>query len=124
MMNEELCKRLKSFVYAWKGIDSFLRKEHNAWIHCTAVVVVTVAGFAFGISRMEWVAVIGCFGMVLTAEAFNTAIERLVNLVSPDYHPIAGDVKDVAAGAVLICAVAAAVIGVIIFSPYLYKVLI
>lgn len=123
-MNEELCKRLKSFVYAWKGIGSFLRKEHNAWIHCTAVVVVTVVGFAFGISRMEWVAVIGCFGMVLAAEAFNTAIERLVNLVSPDYHPIAGDVKDVAAGAVLICAVAAAIIGVVIFSPYLYKVLI
>jgi diacylglycerol kinase (ATP) len=56
--------------------------------------------------------------MVLAAEGFNTAIERLVNLVSPDYHPIAGDVKDVAAGAVLICAIAAAIIGGIIFIPY------
>jgi diacylglycerol kinase (ATP) len=56
--------------------------------------------------------------MVLAAEGFNTAIERLVDLVSPDYHPIAGDVKDVAAGAVLICAIAAAIIGAIIFTPY------
>ena len=59
-----------------------------------------------------------CFGLVLAAEAFNTAIERLVNLVSPDYHPIAGDVKDIAAGAVLICAVTAALVGAIIFIPY------
>ena len=56
--------------------------------------------------------------MVLAAEAFNTAIERLVNLVSTDYHPIAGDVKDIAAGAVLICAIFAAIIGLIIFVPY------
>ena len=57
--------------------------------------------------------------MVLAAEGFNTAIERLVDLVSPDYHPIAGDVKDIAAGAVLICAIAAAIIGIIVFLPYL-----
>ena len=60
----------------------------------------------------------GCGTSVLAAEAFNTAIERLVNLVSPDYHPIAGDVKDIAAGAVLICAVTAALVGAIIFIPY------
>jgi diacylglycerol kinase (ATP) len=58
--------------------------------------------------------------MVLAAEGFNTAIERLVDLVSPDFHPVAGDVKDVAAGAVLICAIAAAIIGMIIFIPYFY----
>jgi diacylglycerol kinase (ATP) len=61
--------------------------------------------------------------MVLAAEAFNTAIERLVNLVAPDYHPIAGDVKDVAAGAVLICAIVAAIIGMIVFLPYLLNCL-
>ena len=58
--------------------------------------------------------------MVLAAEGFNTAIERLVDLVSPDFHTVAGDVKDVAAGAVLICAIAAAIIGMIIFIPYFY----
>lgn len=117
---KELKKRLKSFVYAFKGIGSLLKKEHNAWIHCTAIVVVTIAGFSYGITPTEWCIVLLCFGMVLAAEAFNTAIERLVNLVSPDFHPIAGDVKDVAAGAVLICAIVAALIGGIIFLPYIF----
>ena len=114
----ELKKRIRSFAYAFRGIGSFLKKEHNAWIHCTAIVVVTLGGFHFGITPLEWCVVLLCFGTVLAAEAVNTAIERLVNLVSPDFHPIAGDVKDVAAGAVLICAIVAAIIGGIIFLPY------
>lgn len=114
----ELHKRLKSFTYSWKGLCSFLSKEHNAWIHCTAVIAVTIAGIWFEITRTEWLIILLCFAMVLAAEAFNTAIERLVNLVSPDYHPVAGDVKDVAAGAVLICAIFTAIIGLIIFVPY------
>ena len=115
----ELKKRIKSFVYAFQGIGSFLKKEHNAWIHCTAIVLVTWGGFHFQITPTEWCIVLLCFGLVLAAEAFNTAIERLVNLVSPEYHPLAGDVKDVAAGAVLICAITAAIIECIIFLPYL-----
>lgn len=115
----ELQKRIKSFGYAFKGIGSLLKKEHNAWIHCSAIVLVTIAGFYFGITPTEWCIVVLCFGIVLAAEGFNTAIERLVDLVSPDYHPIAGDVKDVAAGAVLICALAAAIVGFIVFLPYL-----
>lgn len=117
-MNNELHKRLKSFAYAWKGIGSFVRKEHNAWIHCSAIIAVTTAGVLFNITHTEWLIILLCFGIVLAAEAFNTAIERLVNLVSPDYHPIAGDVKDIAAGAVLICAITAAIIGAVIFIPY------
>ena len=116
----ELRKRIKSFGYAFKGIASLLKREHNAWIHCIAIVVVTLAGLHFGITRTEWCIVCLCFGMVLAAEGFNTAIERLVDLVSPDFHPVAGDVKDVAAGAVLICAIVAAIIGMIIFIPYFY----
>ena len=116
----ELEKRIKSFGYAFKGIASLIKKEHNAWIHCLAIVVVTLAGLYFGITNTEWCIVVLCFGMVLAAEGFNTAIERLVDLVSPDYHPIAGDVKDVAAGAVLICAIAAAIVGMIVFIPYLF----
>jgi diacylglycerol kinase (ATP) len=115
----ELKKRIKSFGYAFKGIASLLKKEHNAWIHCLAIVVVTSLGFYFHITSTEWCIVLLCFGMVLAAEGFNTAIERLVDLVSPERHPVAGDVKDVAAGAVLICAIAAAIIGCIIFLPYL-----
>ena len=116
----ELNKRIKSFGYAFKGIASLIKKEYNAWIHCTAIVVVTLAGFYFDITPTEWCIVVICFGLVLAAEGFNTAIERLVDLVSPDYHPIAGDVKDVAAGAVLICAIAAAIVGMIVFIPYLF----
>ena len=116
----ELKKRIKSFGYAFKGIASLLKREHNAWIHCIAIIVVTLAGLHFGITRTEWCIACLCFGMVLAAEGFNTAIERLVDLVSPDFHPVAGDVKDVAAGAVLICAIAAAIIGMIIFIPYFY----
>ena len=115
----EIQKRLKSFVYAFQGLGSFLKKEHNAWIHCTAIVVVVSVGLYYHITTTEWCIVLLCFGLVLSAEAFNTAIERLVNLVSPDFHPIAGDVKDVAAGAVLICAIASAIIGCIIFIPYI-----
>lgn len=115
----ELEKRIKSFGYAFKGIASLLKKEHNAWIHCSVIVLVTCAGFYFGITPTEWCIVVLCFGLVLAAEGFNTAIERLVDLVSPDFHPVAGDVKDVAAGAVLICAIAAAIVGLIVFVPYL-----
>lgn len=112
-------KRLKSFTYAWKGIANLICREHNAWIHLTAALLAIIAGFIFEIQKGEWIAVIGCIGAVITAEAFNTAIERLVNLVSPEWHPTAGEVKDIAAGAVLICAVTAAIIGGIIFIPYL-----
>ena len=109
---------LKGFFYATKGIISFLRTERNGWFHCCAIVVVRIAGFYFNSNLMEWIAVLFCFGLVLAAEAFNTAIERLVNLVSPKKNPIAGDVKDIAAGAVLICAIVAAIIGLLIFMPY------
>lgn len=112
-----LKKRAKSFVYAAKGLKSFIIREHNAWIHSAATLVVIVLGITFHISHTEWIAVLLCIGMVFSAEAFNTAIERLVNLVSPDYNKTAGDVKDIAAGAVLICAVTAAIVGLIIFLP-------
>lgn len=113
-------KRIKSFGYAFQGIGNFIRKEPNAWIHCTAVVVVTSLGIYYGISATEWCIVILCFGLVLMAEAFNTAIERLVDLVSPDFHPLAGTIKDVAAGAVLLGAIAVAIAGCIIFIPYIF----
>lgn len=112
-------KRIESFKYAGRGIRSFISKEHNAWIHITVATMVIVAGLAFEVKREEWIALIFCIGMVLAAEGFNTAIERLVNLVSPQWHPLAGDVKDIAAGAVLICAITAAIIGLIIFIPYI-----
>ena len=114
-------ERLKSFVYAGKGIYTLICSEHNAWIHCAAIVLVTIAGFFFNITKGEWLAIILCFGLVLAAEAFNTAIEKLVDLVSPDRNPLAGKVKDIAAGAVLICAITAIIVGIIIFAPYFFN---
>lgn len=122
-MKYDFKKQIRSFGYAWKGIRTCVGKEQNLNFHLLAAVVVTGAGVAFGITRMEWIAVVGCFGLVIAAELFNSAIEKLVDLVSPQQHPLAGQVKDVAAGAVLICAVAAAIIGVIIFGPYLLELL-
>lgn len=110
--------RLMSFKYAWRGICRFIGQEHNAWIHCTVMALVVCAGFFFGISRGEWIAVILCFALVLAAEAFNTAIERIVDKVSPERCQVAGDIKDIAAGAVLVCAIGAAVVGVVVFGPY------
>ncbi len=118
-MKYDFKKQLRSFGFAWQGIKSCIGKEQNLSFHLLASAVVVVAGFLLGITRVEWLIIILCIGVVIAAELFNTAIERLVDLVSPGRHPIAGQVKDIAAGAVLVCAAAAAIIGLIIFVPYL-----
>ena len=118
LMKYDLKKQLRSFGYAWKGIQSCVGKEQNLSFHLIAAMAVIIAGIVLGITRTEWIMVVMCIGTVIEAELFNTAIEKLVDLVSPERHPVAGRVKDIAAGAVLICAVAAAIIGLIIFIPY------
>lgn len=118
-MKYDFKKQIRSFGYAWKGIRSCVGKEQNLSFHLIAATIVIIAGFALGITRTEWIVIILCIGIVIAAELFNTAIERLVDLVSPQRHPLAGQAKDIAAGAVLVCAVAAAIIGLIIFVPYL-----
>jgi diacylglycerol kinase len=94
-----------------------LRTQANARIHAAATILVVVAGFVSGISRMEWCAVVGAIGLVFTAEGLNTAIEAVVDLASPERHPLAERAKDVAAGAVLLAALTAALIGLLIFGP-------
>ncbi|MDD3079864.1 MAG: diacylglycerol kinase family protein [Paludibacter sp.] len=113
-------KRLKSFVYAINGIRIGIR-EPNMLIHLTMAVLVVFFGFLFGISVSEWLICILCFGLVMGMELINTAIEKLVDLVSPEYNKLAGKIKDIAAGAVLIAAVFAAVNGLIIFIPKAIK---
>ncbi len=117
-MRYDYKKQLKSFGYAWKGIRRCIGKEQNLNFHLLSAMVVCGAGIYVGISRMEWTIVILCIGLVIAAELFNTAMEKLVDLISPEYHPLAGRVKDIAAGAVLICAVTAAIVGLLIFIPY------
>lgn len=112
-----LKKRLESFKYAFQGIATLFRSEANARIHLLATVIVLIAGFYYRVSSTEWCILIMCIAMVLSAEAMNTAIEKLTDLVSPEPHPLAGQAKDVAAAAVLLLALAAMIIAGIIFLP-------
>lgn len=118
-----LVKRAKSFAHAGRGLWIFLRTTHNAWIHVGALVAAVILGVYFDITHTEWLALVLVGGFVLVAEAFNTAIEIDIDLTSPDFHPYARDTKDVAAGAVLIAALTALVVGLIIFTPYVVRVL-
>lgn len=111
-------KQLKSFTFAWKGILTCAGHEQNITFHLVAAIVVVVGGFFFNITHTEWMVVMLCIGTVITAELFNSAIERLVDLVSPEWQKIAGEVKDIAAGAVLVTAITAAIVGLIVFLPY------
>jgi diacylglycerol kinase (ATP) len=111
-------QRMLSFKYAFNGIFLMLKNEHNAWIHSLAAVFAVSAGFYFGITKHEWIAVILAIAVDIAAEAFNSAIELLVDKISPDYDVSAGKIKDMAAGAVLITAFAAAITGMIVFRPY------
>ena len=95
--------------------------QHNAWIHAAATLVVVGAGFLFRVSSADWCWIALAISIVWTAEALNTAFEFLADAASPDFHPLVRDAKDVAAGAVLITAIAAVVIGAIIFWPYIGK---
>ena len=115
-----LKKRLESFGFAFKGIATLIQTQHNAQIHVFAVFFVSILGFLLKISTIEWCFIIFAFAIVLAAEAFNTAIEFVVDLVSPNYHPLAGKAKDVAAAAVLLTAVGASIVGMIIFVPKLW----
>ena len=110
-------KRLKSFQYAWNGIITAIKSERNMQIHLVFVIAVIVCGVIFRISSMEWVACVICFGLVISTELINTAIETIVDMISPERQALAGKAKDIAAGAVLVAAVAAAIAGTIIFLP-------
>ncbi len=112
-------KRIQSFEFAFKGMGTLFKTQANARIHLMAIFLVTVAGYLLKVSTAEWCFIVMAFAMVLAAEAFNTAVEFVVDLTSPDYHPLAGKAKDVAAAAVLITAIGAAIIGFIIFLPKL-----
>lgn len=112
-------ERYNSFKFAFRGLNSAVRSEPHMRLHVLSALAVVVAGFIFGITRVEWCILVGCMGMVFMAEIFNTAIETLTNLVSPDIHPLAGKTKDLAAGAVLAASITAAIIGTIVFLPYL-----
>ena len=90
-----LKKRLKSFKFAFNGIKLLITREHNAWIHCFAAVCVIIAGYVFGISAKEWIAVVFAIGTVLAAEAVNSSIEAIADLVSPGYNEAIKRTKEI-----------------------------
>lgn len=109
--------RYRAFIYAGRGIVVLLATQWNARIHAVVAAGVIAAGFWFSLSPIEWCLVIAAIAMVWVTEALNTALEFLVDLVSPQRNPLAGKAKDVAAGAVLSASLAAVAIGLIIFLP-------
>lgn len=114
-------KFVDSFRYAWRGVMTVFAEERNMQVHGVIAAAAVILGFYYHITPGEWIAVSLCIGLVFVLEIINTAIERLVDLVRPDYDPLAGKVKDVAAGAVLVGAIVAIVIGVIIFGKYVFE---
>jgi diacylglycerol kinase (ATP) len=113
----------KSFGYAKDGLKTGLKEERNMKIHLCISVIVIVAGLFLELSRLEWIAIVLCVGIVFAAELFNTALENVVDLISPKYHPVAGKIKDLSAAAVIICAVVSVVVGVIIFGNKLLELM-
>jgi len=110
-------KRIYAFKYAIDGIVAFFRSEQNARIHALAAITAIILGFCVHITRHEWIAILLCISAVFCTEMINTAIEKLCNIVHPAYHSQIKMIKDIAAGAVLLSAVASLVIGAIIFLP-------
>jgi len=112
-----LKKRIDSFRFAFKGLADLFISQPNARIHGIATIIALILGGVLGLSKIEWCLIVLCIFAVLAAEAFNTALEYLTDLVSPEYHLLAGKTKDVAAAGVLLTAFGAFIIGTIIYLP-------
>ncbi len=108
-----------SFSYAIRGINYAVAAGRNMKIHLLAAVLAIWTGYWLGIDRLEWVIIIITIFMVLAAETMNTALEKTVDLVTQKYHPLAMHAKNTAAGAVLLTAINAVIVGILIFGPYL-----
>ncbi len=117
MISDYFKRVLRGFVFAWNGILLLWREEKNCKIHLFFTLAVIIAAVIFRVSAAEWCILVAAIGSVWGAETMNSAIERNVDLVTDEKKMLAGEAKDLAAGAVLILAVMSAVIGLIIFLP-------
>lgn len=117
-------RKRNPFGDAFRGIVAAYRSERNLRIHTAIALVAVALGVWLDVTRGEWCWIALCIALVIMAELFNTAIEMWVDLVSPDDHPLAGKAKDAAAGAVLVAAVFAIIVGGSIFLPKLWIVVI
>jgi diacylglycerol kinase len=117
----ELERRLLSFVYAFEGWGHVLRTQPNAWIHAFISLAVFALALWLDLSRLEWAILLVTTMAVWMAEFFNTALEAVVDMAMPDYHPLAKTAKDVAAATVLVGAVGAVLIGLLVIGPPLWQ---
>jgi diacylglycerol kinase len=113
-------KFLRSFKIGFVGLAHVFRAEQNMRIHCVAAVGVVVAGFAFALTAWEWIAIVFCIGLVISAECMNTALERLADRVSRETDPLIKQAKDCGSAAVLVLAIMAAVVGGVVFGPKIW----
>lgn len=117
-------KFLLGFVYAFQGLFVLLKTERNFKFHLFAFICISLVGFYFQIDKSEWLAVLIISSVILTAEALNSAIEKLCNHLHPETHPSIKSVKDIAAASVLISSIIAVVVAGIIFFPRISSLLI
>lgn len=112
-----LVKRCLSFKFAFNGIYYSIKSQTNLKIHIISAIIAIIMGFCFKLSNHEWLIISIVIGLVISAEMINSSIEALVDLISPEYQESAKNAKDISAGAVLILAIVAVVVGFIIFVP-------
>jgi diacylglycerol kinase (ATP) len=115
--------RIHSFECAFSGLVHVFKTQPNIWIHLAFTIAVGAVGLWLKINQVQWLVLILVIGLVWTAEILNTALEVIVNIASPERHPLAKLAKDVAAGAVLIAAIVAIVVGIIVLGPALLQTL-
>ena len=123
-MKTFILSRIAAFGHALRGWMYVLKTQHNAWVHSLAATMVTLLSFWLQIPPRDWAVLVLTIAMVFTAEFINTSIEAVVDLASPQKHPLAKVGKDVGAGAVLIAALAGVLIGLLILGPPLWARLI
>ncbi|AMV70281.1 diacylglycerol kinase family protein [Pediococcus damnosus] len=115
---------LQSLLHAWSGVVRIFKQERNMRIHIFLAVLAIIVAAVLQISRLEWYWIIACIGAVLITETFNTIAENLVDLITEkNYSELGKHIKDMAAGAVLICALFSAFIGVCIFMPKIWNLI-
>jgi diacylglycerol kinase (ATP) len=112
--------RLKSVTYAFKGAVKLITTEHSIMVQFSLGILMSIAGFYFGITKTEWLFQTFAIGLVMSIEGLNTAVEKMADFIHPNYHERIGFIKDIAAGAVFFAAMTAIAIGLIIYIPLLF----
>ena len=118
-MKKFIVGRAKSLIYASKGALKLITTEHSIISQFIIASLITIAGFYFSITKIEWMFQIFAIGLIVSIEGLNTAVEKIADFVHPEHHTKIGFIKDIAAGAVLFAALTGIIIGLFIYVPYL-----